>query len=101
MWMSERAAVQGVEDGRVDELDDRTGVRRQLVDVEDLFAVLVLGDDGDLELFRRLLQHALGGLALLEDLVDGRLGADGDLDRHAEQHLQLVDHEHVGRDPRR
>ncbi len=62
-----------------------------------LAGLLVLGDDLDPELLGRLLEHALGRLALLEDLLDRRLRADADADRRAEQQLELVDHQHVGR----
>ena len=59
----------------------------------DLAGLLVLRDDLHPELGGRLLQDALRGLALLEDLLDRRLGPDADLDAGSQQQLQLVDHQ--------
>ena len=97
MWMSLGPALDGVEDRRVDQLDDRAGVGGDAVDREDLLAVLVLLDELDAEVLGRLVEHALGALRLLQDLLDRRAHAHLDLDRLAEQQLQLVDLEHVRR----
>jgi len=59
--------------------------------------LLVLRHELDPELLGRLLEDALRGLALLEDLLDRGRGADADLDRRPEQELELVDHQHVRR----
>ena len=91
------AALDRVEDDRVDELDDRRGVLRDPVDREGLFALLVLGHELHPELFGRLVEHALRGLALLQDVVDRRAAADLELQRQPGQKLQLVELHDVGR----
>jgi hypothetical protein len=91
------AALQRVEQRRIDQLDDRRLVGGQPVDRERLFArLVVLAHDLDAELLGRLLEDALRRLGLLEDLLDRGRGPDDDLDRGAEQELELVDHEDVG-----
>ena len=97
MWMSRGAALDGVEHRRVDQLDDRAGVGGDAVDRQHLLALLVLLDELDAEVLRGLVEHALGALRLLQDLVDRRAHADLDLDRLAEQQLHLVDLHHVRR----
>ncbi len=90
------AALDRVEDDRVDELDDRRRVLRDPIDREGLFALLVLGHELHAELFGRLVEHALGGLALLKDVVDRRAAADLELQRESGQKLQLVELHDVG-----
>ena len=97
-WMSEARRCERVEQRGVHQLDDRRLIGGEAVDRERLFpGLVVLEDDLDPELLRRLFEHALRRLALLEDLLDRAGRADDDLDRGAEQELELVDHEHVGR----
>ena len=56
-------ALDGVEDDRVDELDDRRRLLlRDRVDRQRLFAVFVLADELHAEAFRRFVEHALGRL---------------------------------------
>src|SRR6266850_7213643 len=90
------AALQGVEDHRIHELDDRRRVAREPVDGERFLPVLVLADELHAELLGRLLEDALARFGFLEDLLDGRPGADRDLDRLGEKALELVDHQDVG-----
>ena len=85
------AALDGVEDGGVDQLDDRTDVAGDPLDGEDLLAVFVFLEQLELEALRRLVEHALGALALLEDRVDRRARPDRHLDRRRQEHRQLVD----------
>ena len=75
------AALDRVEDDRVDELDDRRGVLRDPVDREGLLALLVLGDELHPEVLGRLVEDALRGLALLEDVADRGAAADLDPER--------------------
>ena len=87
------AALQRVEHRRVDELDDRRLIRGEAVDRERLFAgLVVLEHDLDPEFLGRLLENALGRLALLEDLLD-RAGVPTTTSIDVpEQQLELVDH---------
>ena len=92
------AALDGVEDDRVDELDDRRRVLlRDRVDRERLFAVLVLADELHAEAFGGFVEHALGRLRLLQLVADRRRRGDLHLQRRAEEQLQLVELEHVRR----
>jgi hypothetical protein len=84
------AALDRVEHHGVDELDDRRGVLRDPVDREGLFSLLVLGDELHAEVLGGLVEDALRGLALLEDVGDRGAAADLDAQRHAHQELELV-----------
>ena len=88
--------LDGGEDHRVDQPDDRAVVAGQPLDGDVLAGVLVL-EDLDLELLGGFVEDALRVLALLEDRLDRRAGADHHPHRRAEQHRQLVDHRQVGR----
>ena len=91
------APLQRVEEGRIDQLDDRRLVGGQAIDREGFLArLVVLEDDLDPELLGGLLQDALRRLAFLEDLLDRARRPDDDLDRRAQEQLELVDHEDVG-----
>ena len=91
------AALDGVEDDRVDELDDRRGVLRDPVDREGLLALLVLGDELHPEVLGGLVEDALRGLALLEEVADERPAADLDPQREPDVELELVEAHDVGR----
>ena len=91
------APLDGREDRRVDQPDDRTDVAREPLDGEIVFADLFVFEQLDLELFGRLVEHALRAFALLQDRLDRRARADHDAHMRAEQHRQLVDHRQVGR----
>ena len=91
------AALERLEDDRVDEPDDRAGVRRELVDGEGLFARLVLAEELHLEAFGGLLEHALRALALLQNRLDRRRRADAHADRRAQLDADLVDRLQVAR----
>src|SRR5215469_77194 len=88
------APLQGGENRRIDEADDRAGVarRRQFVDRQGFFRarVLVFADDG--EAFAGFFENALRLLGLLQDVGDllkrGYLGDDALLQQQAD----LVDH---------
>ena len=92
-----RAALNRAVDRRVDQADDGTGVGGQLLDRERLVAPFVFPQDLKLEALGGILQHALRALALLENGLNGRRRADGDLDGGREQHAELVDHRQIGR----
>ena len=92
------APLQRVEDGGIDQLDDRRDVaidRGELVDGERLFGVLFIDHHVQREAFGNLFQNALGLLGLLEQV--GNLGQRGDLDAQllVKQQRQLVDHVQV------
>jgi hypothetical protein len=91
------AALDGVEEDRVDELDDRARVRRDPVDRQDLLALLVLADDLHPEVLGRLLEDALGALGLLKDLLEGGPRADLRPERPLEEVLELVALDDVAR----
>ena len=91
-----RAALDRRIERRVDQPDDRALVRGQLVDGQ-LVVELVLAQDLQLKTLGRLFEDALRALALLQDRLNRRRRADGDLDRRRQQHRQLVDHRQVGR----
>ena len=89
------ATVQGVEDRRIHEADDGRLVGLDLVDGQDLVAVVVVVDDLDLERFRRLLQDALRSLAPLERLLDRRRGSHRRKNGRPEKERELVEHRDV------
>lgn len=98
-----RAALDGVEQDGVDELDDRRRVLRDPVDREGLFPLFVLTDELKAEVFGGLVQHPLRGLALLEDVGDAGAASDLDLERQSRQELELVqlhDVRRIGADDR-
>ena len=90
------APLDGVEQRRVDQLDDRALVRGDAVEREDFAPLLVLLHELHAEVLGRLVEDALHALGLLQDLLDG--AARPDLEHHlaTEQHLELVDLHHVG-----
>ena len=81
--------LDGAEDQRVDELDDRRVVLGGLEDVDGALEVILL-----LEVAFDLLDE-VGGVALV-DAVDGVLdahaGAHDEADRHPREHAKVVDH---------
>ena len=83
MWMSEARRLRASK--TVESTSRMIGrlVRLDLVDGEDLLAVLVLAEDLDLEGLRGLLQHALRALAALQRLLDGGGRAHRGLDRRS------------------
>ena len=91
------ATLDRVVDDGVDQLDDRRGVGRDTVDSESLLAVLLLLHELDAEVLGRLVENALGGLGLLEDLLDLPRRPDTDLDRGADCQLHLVHRQDVRR----
>ena len=91
MWMSEARRWMALKIDRVDQLDDRRGVGGDAVDRQDLLAVLVLLHELDAEVLGRLVEHALGRLGLLEDLVDRRPAPTRTSTGAAERQLDLVD----------
>jgi hypothetical protein len=91
------AAVEGVEDRRVDEADDRRLVGLDLVDRQDLVAVVVVAQQLDLERLGSLLEDALRALAALQRLLDGGRRPDRGLDRRLQDEAQLVHDRDVGR----
>ena len=92
------AALDGVEDDRVDELDDRRRVLlRDRVDRQRLFAFLVLRHELHAEAFGGFVEDALRRLGLLQLVADRRRRGDLDLQRRAEEQLQLVELEDVRR----
>ena len=84
--------LDGGEDDRVDELDDRAVLVGQLLDGDDLVLLPALAlDDLHDEALGRVLEDLEGGLALAEGLVDGPLGGGQDLDPLADHGLDGVD----------
>ena len=84
------AALNRVEEGRVDEFDDRRRIGGDLVEREDLLAFFVLLNQLDPEVLGRLVEHPLHALGLLQDLLDGSTRADLGLHGPTEQGLELV-----------
>ena len=92
------AALDGVEDDRVDQLDDRRRLLlRDRVDRQRLFAFFVFADELHAEAFGRFVEDALGRLGLLQLVADGGGRGHFDFERRAEEQLQLVELEDVGR----
>ena len=94
------AALERVEDGGVDQLDDGSDVAIALgefVDRESFVGVVVVAYDVEREAFGDFFEDALGLLGLLEEVAD--LGGSGDFDAQlfVEQEAQLVDHVEVAR----
>ena len=89
------APLDGVEEGGVDQLDDRALILGNAVDRQHLRLVALALDQLDTEVFGRFVEHPLGAFGLLQDLLDGGRGADLDLDRLAEEQLELVEAAHV------
>src|SRR5262249_39691486 len=85
------APLDGIEDDRIDQLDDGRGVLRDPVDREGFLALLVFGNQLHPELFGRLVQDALRGLALLEDVVDRAAASDLQLERNSYEQFELVE----------
>ena len=89
-----RAALEGVEDGGIDQLDDRRDVAidgSEPVDGKRFFGVILVADDVERETFGDLFEDALRLFGLLEQI--GNLGGGGDLDAQflVEQQAEFVD----------
>jgi hypothetical protein len=91
-----RSPLDGREDCRVDEPDDRTDVAREPLDRERVLARLIFLEQLQLEAFGRVLENPLRTLALLQDRLDRGLRPDGNFERRRQEHAELVDHGHVG-----
>ena len=91
------AALDGGEDGRVDQPDDRAAVARQPFDGEIVVCKVIVFEDLDLKFLGRFVEHALGALALLQHALDGRTCPHHHADLRAEDDAELVDHRQVGR----
>src|SRR3954452_1556300 len=92
------AALDRVEDDRVDQLDDwRRLLRGDRVDRQRLFAFLVFADEGHAETFGGLVEHALRRFGLLQFVADRGGRGHFDLQRRAEEQFQFVELEDVGR----
>jgi hypothetical protein len=91
MWMSLARRWMALKTVESTSLMTGRGVGGDAVDRQDLLALVVFLHQLDAEILRRLLQHALGRLRLLQDLLDRRRHADAHLDRLAEEELQLVE----------
>ncbi len=83
-------------DGRVHQADHGLASGGQLLDRQRLVAGVVFTQNLQLKALGRILEHALRAFALLQDRLDGRGSADGDLDWRRQQDPQLVDHRQVG-----
>jgi hypothetical protein len=97
------AALEGVEDGGIEQLDDGGDVAvggGELVDGEGLVLALLVGHHVEGEAFGDLFQDALGLLGFLEQIGD--LGEGGDLDAQLllKQDGELVDDVEVARSAR-
>jgi hypothetical protein len=92
-----RPALQGGEDRRIHQLDDRADVARQPLDRQVVVAVVVFLQELQVKALGGLLQHALRALALLQDRLDRRRRTHRDLDRRCEQSREFVDHRQIGR----
>src|SRR5581483_2484042 len=92
------AALDRVEDDRVDELDDRRRfLLRDRVDRQRLFAFFILADELHAEAFRGFVEDALGRFRLLQLVSNGSRRGDLHLERSAEKELELVETKDVGR----
>ena len=88
------AAFEGVEDGGVDQLDDRRDVAvagGELVDGEGFVGVLFVADDVEREAFGDFFEDALGLFGLLEQVGDLGGGGDFDAELLVEQEAEFVD----------
>ena len=83
--------VQGIEQGRIDQADDRAGIVGHLLDGEDFLALVGLLDQLQLEILGDLLQHLLRALAPLDQVGDLPLGGDHMFEPLVEQHLQIIE----------
>ena len=87
-----------VNDG-IDQFDDRRhiGIRRQAVEVQNLFALLGFLYERDLKARRRFLQHSLRRVAFLQNNVDRTLRCDIRNDADIQRILYLVQPFKIGR----
>ena len=91
------AALDRIEQRRVDELDDGALVGRDPVDREHLAAVLVFLDELDLEVLGSLVEDPLRTLGLLQEILDLGPDADAGLEGLSELQFQFIDADHVRR----
>ena len=94
------APLEGVEDGGIDQLDDRRDVAvdgGEPVDGERFVGIVFVADDVEREAFGDFFEDALRLLGLLEQVGD--LGGGGDLDAQflVEQQAEFVDRVEVAR----
>ena len=95
-----RAPLERVEDGRVDQLDDRRDVAvggREAVDRQRLVLIVLVADHVEREALGHLFEHALRLLGLLEQIGDLRERRHLDAQLLVEQQRQLVDQPQVAR----
>ena len=88
------AAFEGVEDGGIDELDDRRDVAvdgGEAVDGKRFVGVVLVADDVEREAFGDLFEDALGLLGLLEEVGDLGGGGDFDAELLVEEEAEFVD----------
>ena len=91
------AALNGVENRRIDEFDDRTGVGRDPIDRKHLAAVAIVLNQLQTKILGGVIQNSLSALRLLEHIFDRGAGSDLEVDRSAEQKFDLVDSSYVCR----
>ena len=94
------AALEGVEDGGIDELDDRRDVAvdgGEAVDGEGFFGVILVSDDVERETFGDFFEDALRLLGFLEEIGDLGGGGDFDAEFFVQQQAQFVDRVEVAR----
>ena len=94
------AAFERVEDGGVDQLDDRRDVvidGGELVDGKGFVGVFIVADDVEGEAFGDFFEDALGLLGLFEEVGDLGVGGDLDAQLFVEQEAELVDGIEVAR----
>ena len=97
------AAFEGVEDGGVDQLDDRRDVAvdgGEAVDGKRFVGIVFVADDVEREAFGDFFEDALGLLGLLEEVGDLGGGGDFDAELLVEQQAEFVDGVEVARDRR-
>ena len=92
-----RAPLNRRKDGGVNQANDRAEVAGQPLDGQVVLPALVLLEELQLKPLRRILQHSLRALALLENRLDRRPRPHGHFDRRRQQDANLVDHRQVGR----
>jgi hypothetical protein len=96
MWMSLARRWMALKIVESTSLMIGAGVGGDAVDRQDLLAVLVLLDELDAEVLGRLVEHALALSDFCRISSIAERHPDLDLDRLAEQQLELVDLDHVG-----
>jgi hypothetical protein len=79
-----RTAVEAVEQGRIDQADDRTGVVADLVQGKNLFSAFRLLDQLQLEILGDLPQQPLAALVSFQDFLQAGFGSHRQDQRHAD-----------------